>query len=40
VDPSFAEAGQATVDAAEVVAGHRAAIKVRKAFQDRGILEP
>jgi hypothetical protein len=38
VDPSFAEAAQAMVDAAEAVAGHGAAIKVRKAFQDRGIL--
>jgi len=38
VDPSFAEAALATVDAAEAVAGHGAAIKVRKAFQDRGIL--
>ncbi len=38
VDPSFAEAAQATVDAAEAIAGHGAAIKVRKAFQDRGIL--
>jgi hypothetical protein len=38
VDPSFEEAAQATVDAAEAIAGHGAAIKVRKAFQDRGIL--
>jgi Zn-dependent metalloprotease len=38
MDSSFAEAALATVDAAEAVAGHGAAIKVRKAFQDRGIL--
>jgi hypothetical protein len=38
VDPSFAEAAQAAVDAAETVGGHGAAIKVRNAFQDRGIL--
>jgi hypothetical protein len=38
VDPSFAEAAQATVDAAESIAGQGAAIKVRKAFEDRGIL--
>ena len=38
VDPSFAEAAQATVDAAEAIAGHGAAIKVRNAFQDREIL--
>lgn len=38
VDPSFAEAAQATVDTAESIAGHGAAIKVEKAFEDRGIL--
>ena len=38
VDPSFAEAAQATVDAAESIAGHGAAVKVEKAFEDRGIL--
>lgn len=37
-DPSFAEAAQATVDAAEAIAGQGAAIKARKAFEDRGIL--
>src|SRR5262245_671668 len=38
VDPSFAQAARATVDAAESIAGHGAALKVRKAFEDRGIL--
>lgn len=38
VDPSFAEAALATVETAEEVAGHGAAVKVRKAFEDRGIL--
>jgi Zn-dependent metalloprotease len=38
VDPSFAEAAQATVDAAEAIAGHGSALKVQKAFEDRGIL--
>jgi hypothetical protein len=38
LDPSFAEAAQATVDAAEAIAGHGAAIKVQDAFEDRGIL--
>jgi hypothetical protein len=38
VDPSFAEAAQATVDAAEAIAGNGAALKVQKAFEDRGIL--
>jgi thermolysin metallopeptidase-like protein len=38
VDPSFAEAAQATVDAARSIAGQGAVVKVRKAFQDRGIL--
>jgi hypothetical protein len=37
-DPSFAEAAQATVDAAEAIAGQAAAVKARKAFEDRGIL--
>ena len=37
-DTSFADAALATVAAAEQVAGHGAAIKVEKAFQDRGIL--
>ena len=37
VDPSFAEAAEATIDAAETIAGHGAAIKVRKAFEDREI---
>jgi hypothetical protein len=32
------EAAQATIDAAEAIAGQGAAIKVKKAFQDRGIL--
>jgi hypothetical protein len=38
VDPSFAEAAQATVDAAEALVNHGAALKVQKAFEDRGIL--
>jgi hypothetical protein len=38
VDPSFAEAAQATVDAAEAIAGQGSALKVQKAFEDRGIL--
>jgi hypothetical protein len=38
VDPTFAEAAQATVDAAEAIAGKGAALKVQKAFEDRGIL--
>jgi hypothetical protein len=38
VDPSFAEAAQATVEAAESMAGHAAAVTVRNAFEDRGIL--
>lgn len=38
VDPSFAEAARATVDAATSIAGSGAAVKVRKAFEDRGIL--
>lgn len=38
VDPSFAAAANATVAAAEQIAGHGAAIKVQKAFEDRGIL--
>ena len=38
VDPSFAEAAQATVGAAEAIAGQGAALKVQKAFEDRGIL--
>jgi hypothetical protein len=38
VDPSFAEAAQATVHAAEVLEGHGAALKVQKAFEDREIL--
>lgn len=38
VDPSFADAANATVAAAEQLAGHGAAIKVQKAFEDRGIL--
>jgi hypothetical protein len=37
-DPSFAQAARATVQAAETIAGHGAALKVRKAFQDREIL--
>jgi hypothetical protein len=37
VDPSFAQAARATVDAAEAIAGHGAAIKVQNAFRDRGI---
>jgi hypothetical protein len=38
VDPSFAEAAQATVDTAEALLSHGAALKVQKAFEDRGIL--
>jgi Zn-dependent metalloprotease len=38
VDPSFAKAAQATVDAAESMVGHAAAVTVRNAFEDRGIL--
>jgi hypothetical protein len=38
VDPSFAEAAQATVDAAESLLNHGAALKVQQAFEDRGIL--
>jgi thermolysin metallopeptidase-like protein len=38
VDPSFAAAAQATVDAAEAIAGHGAAKQVERAFEDRGIL--
>ena len=38
VDPSFAEAAEAPVDAAEAIAGTGAALKVQKAFEDRGIL--
>ena len=38
VDPSFAEAARATVDAATLIAGSGAAVKFRKAFEDRGIL--
>jgi hypothetical protein len=38
VDPSFAEAAQATVDVAEAIAGNGAALKVQKAFEERGIL--
>ena len=38
VDPSFAEAARATVDAATSIAGSGATVKVRKAFEDRGIL--
>jgi hypothetical protein len=38
VDPSFPEAAQATVDAAEAIAGHGSALKVQRAFEDRGIL--
>jgi len=38
VDPSFADAALATVATAEQIAGHGAAIKVQKAFEDRGIL--
>jgi hypothetical protein len=38
IDPSFAEAAQATVDAAKAIAGNGAALKVQKAFEDRGIL--
>jgi hypothetical protein len=38
VDPSFAEAAQATVDAARSIAGPAAAVRVRRAFADRGIL--
>ena len=38
VDPSFAEAALATVATAEELAGHGAAIKVQRAFEDRGIL--
>ena len=37
-DTSFADAALATVAAAERVAGHGAAVKVERAFQDRGIL--
>ncbi len=39
VDPSFAEAARATVDAAESIAGHAAAVTVRNAFEDRGIFQ-
>jgi hypothetical protein len=38
LDPSFAQAARATVQAAGTIAGHDAALKVRKAFQDRAIL--
>jgi Zn-dependent metalloprotease len=38
VDPSFADAARATVDAARSIAGQGAAVKVRNAFEDRGIL--
>lgn len=38
VDPSFADAALATVATAQQLAGHGAAIKVQKAFEDRGIL--
>jgi hypothetical protein len=38
VDPSFAEAARATVDAARSIAGSSAAVKVRRAFEERGIL--
>jgi hypothetical protein len=38
VGPSCAEAAQATVDAAEALVNHGAALKVQKAFEDRGIL--
>ena len=38
VDPSFAEVALATVATAEEFAGHGAAIKVQRAFEDRGIL--
>ena len=37
-DPSFEEAALATVAAADDLEGHGAAIKVRRAFEDRGIL--
>jgi hypothetical protein len=37
-DTSFADAAHATVAAAEAIAGHGAAGKVQKAFEDRGIL--
>jgi Zn-dependent metalloprotease len=37
VDPSFAQAARATVQATETIAGQGAALKVRKAFQDRDI---
>jgi hypothetical protein len=37
-DTSFADAALATVAAAEAIAGHGAAGKVQKAFEDRGIL--
>jgi len=38
VDPSFAEAALATVETAQELAGNGAAVKVRRAFEDRGIL--
>jgi len=38
VDPSFAEAALATVATADELAGHGAAVKVQRAFEDRGIL--
>ena len=38
VDPSFADAAQATIDAAKLIAGNGAARKVQDAFEDRGIL--
>ncbi len=38
VDPSFEEAAEATVEAAEALESHRAANKVQSAFEDRGIL--
>jgi len=39
VDPSFADAARATVDAARSIAGQGAAVTVRNAFEDRGILQ-
>jgi hypothetical protein len=38
VEPTFAEAALATIDAARSIAGQGAAVKVRNAFEDRGIL--
>ena len=40
VDPSFAEAAQATVDAAEAIAGNGAALKVQRASRTEGSCRP